>query len=122
MPTVLIPEQELVDQLQQIAVDKATSMAAMLGQAITEFLENYAVQKLQEETRAFEQLHPQLVEHYLGEYVAVHNGAVVDHDPDVRALHLRIRKRFVQTPILFRQVSKEVALPEFTVRSPKVLF
>src|SRR3712207_2081815 len=35
-------------------------------------------------------------EQYTGEYVAVRHGEVIDHDPDRRALYLRMRERFDQ--------------------------
>ncbi|MEA3397766.1 MAG: DUF5678 domain-containing protein [Chloroflexota bacterium] len=62
----------------------------------------------------------QLVAKYLGNYVAIHNGKVVDHDPDVRTLHLRIRRRYGRAPILLRQVTKDMEQPEMVFRSPKL--
>lgn len=37
---------------------------------------------------------------YHGEYVAVRNGEVVDHDPDRQTLYLRVRARFGRHPAL----------------------
>lgn len=54
---------------------------------------------------------------YLGQYVAVHDKKVVDHDADRRTLYLRIRARFPNTPVLL--VRAEARFPsEFTILSP----
>lgn len=37
---------------------------------------------------------------YEGEYVAVHNQTLVDHDQDESALHNRIRAKYGKTPVL----------------------
>lgn len=80
MTTIALNRVELVERLQQVATEEDTSPEALLDRAVTEFLETVAVKKLQDETDAFEAAHPQLIEQYLGEYVAIHNGIVVDHD------------------------------------------
>jgi hypothetical protein len=121
MNSLILNRSDLVERLQQVAIEEATSAEELLDRAVAEFLENVALQKLKDETLAFEQMHSQLVQQYLGEYVAVHNGAVVDHDVDARSLHLRIRARFGQMPILLRQITEDVELPELIVRSPKLV-
>ncbi len=117
---IVLQEKDLVEQLQQVADNQETSVEVLLNNAVAEFLENIALRKIQDETVAFERMHGQLVTQYLDEYVAVHNGMVVDHDADVRTLHLRMRAKFGQMPILLRQVTKDVNLPALVVRSPKL--
>ena len=46
------------------------------------------------ERAAFTALHPTLLTQYPGEYVAIHNGALVDHDKDGLTLSLRVHQRF----------------------------
>lgn len=53
---------------------------------------------------------------YQGEYVAVYNGEVVEHDPDERALYLRVRTRFAAAPILIMHANWD-AVPEFTIHT-----
>ncbi len=38
-------------------------------------------------------------ERYRGEYVALHQGKVIDHDPDQRALYIRIRECYGHAPV-----------------------
>jgi hypothetical protein len=65
-------------------------------------------------------MHNQLVTQYLDQYVAIHNGELIDHDADLLALRRRIRKRFGRMPILLRQVAPDGKLPEIVVRSPRI--
>jgi hypothetical protein len=53
---------------------------------------------------------------YQGQYVAVYQREVVDHDPERRALYLRVRKRFGPTPVLLVPADWD-AVPEFTIHS-----
>jgi len=55
---------------------------------------------------------------YQGEFVAVRDGSVVDHDPDHRSLYLRVRERFGQQPIPILRASQS-ALREFSFRSTR---
>ncbi|MEZ4862658.1 MAG: DUF5678 domain-containing protein [Caldilineaceae bacterium] len=121
MTTITLNRVDLVEQLQQVASAEDMSAEELLDKAVIEFLEKVAVQKLQDETAAFEKMHAQLVEKYLGEYVAVHNGIIVDHDAEARTLYLRIRAKLGQMPILLRQVTEDAQLADIVVRSPKLV-
>lgn len=70
------------------------------------------------EVRAFERLHPTLVELYLGHYVAVFKGDLVDHDTNPEALLMRIRGRYPNEIVLRRLVEKTV-IKEMVFRSPR---
>ena len=58
-------------------------------------------------------------ERYGGEYVAVSGGEVVDHDPDQRALYLRVRGRYGRQPVLMVRADWN-APPNFTLHSPRL--
>lgn len=53
---------------------------------------------------AYLRLHPQLVETYLGRFVAIHQGKLVDHDPDPVALLRRVRSQYPGQVVLRRKV------------------
>jgi hypothetical protein len=74
---------------------------------------------LEDEINAYRLLHTSLVGQYLGQHVAIHSGALVDHDADFVALHKRIRERFGRKPVLLRRVEVE---PErvLVFRSPRL--
>ena len=76
-------------------------------------------EKIRAEAEAFRSMHAKLAEKYLGQYVAIHNREIVDHDEDFQVLHTRIRQRFGSQPVLLRLVEAE---PErvLTFRSPRL--
>jgi len=54
---------------------------------------------------------------YRGEFVAVHDQQVIDHDPDQRSLYLRVRERLGHRPVLI--VHADWAEPPvYTFHSP----
>jgi hypothetical protein len=120
MDTLTLQRRETVDRLEQIATEQGTAAEELLDVAVREFLDKVAHQKIRAESAAFREMHAQLVAKYPGEYVAIHNGKVVDHDPDVRTLHLRVRQRYGRLPILLRQVTEKVEQRDLVFRSPKL--
>ena len=75
------------------------------------------IHKLEIERDAFLRQHPSLLAQYRGEYVAMHEQRVIDHDPDIRTLHLRVFDRLGRTPVLLKQVTDEPER-ELVFRSP----
>jgi hypothetical protein len=71
-----------------------------------------------QEEAAFYRLHPELWQTYPGQYVAIHNEEVVDHDADQVALYLRIKARYPGQFVWIAPV-KETAVEEYVVRSPR---
>jgi hypothetical protein len=57
--------------------------------------------------------------HYAADYVAVRHGAVVDQDPDQRALYLRVRARYGRAPVLIVPATWDQP-PVLTFRSPRL--
>jgi len=62
------------------------------------------IDALADEKTAYEQLRPELLITHRGQWVAIHNGFVVDSDPDQRALVKRIYRQTTQRPIYFVEV------------------
>ena len=59
------------------------------------------------EKRTFWALRERLLDQYEGEYVAIHQGRVVDHDTDKIKLGLRVYQRFGYRPIYVQLVSRQ---------------
>lgn len=76
-------------------------------------------QQIHRESEHFIRQHAILLRDYKGEYVAMHEGLVIDHDPDKRALASRIREKWHATPILIRLVTGQ-PYREVVIRSPRV--
>jgi hypothetical protein len=59
------------------------------------------------------------LQQYLGEYVAFHQGELVDRDPDRRALSRRIRTNYPGQIVLIRQVTAQ-PVPPLRLGSPRL--
>ncbi len=75
--------------------------------------------KIHAEARSWRSLPPAVQRSYGNDFVAVHNGQVVDHDGDLLTLYLRMRTRFGDVPILITPASAS-SPREFQVLSPRV--
>ncbi len=108
---------ELQDTLEQVAKQQASTVNDLVNQAVKNYLLQQQREKLDHEIAAFERLHTQLKQLYLGRWVAVHQGELVDHDKDIAALYQRVRAKYGRTSVLIRQVT-EVPIEEATIRAP----
>jgi len=72
-----------------------------------------------EQTAVFEEQYSELVKEYSGQYVAFHQGKLVDHDSNHRELSRRVRATFPDEIVLIRQVTER---PEGLLRlgSPRL--
>ena len=64
--------------------------------------------------------HETLREHYAGHYVAMRDGKVLDHDPDIATLYHRIHQQYGDAPILIAPVT-EHPMPIYEMRSPRLV-
>jgi len=55
----------------------------------------------------YHQRHAELKAQYLGQYIAMHEGQVVDHDADFPTLRQRIRQQFENTPVMITLVEED---------------
>jgi hypothetical protein len=110
---------DLADQVHRITRSEGATVEDFVNQAVRERLEQLEDQKLKAEVQAFEGMHPQLVKKYLGQFVAVHEGQVVDADADFEALFLRLQESLGDVPVLIRPVSVEPTL-ELRAPSPRL--
>jgi hypothetical protein len=59
------------------------------------------------EKKAFWAMREQLLDQYEGQYVAVHQGRIIDHDSDKLRLGLRVYQQFGYRPIYAQLVSRQ---------------
>jgi hypothetical protein len=105
-------QEVLVDSLVLNEDNRQTSGASPEDEALEEVM--------WQERKAFEQLHPQLVKRYLGKYVAVMGGEVIDFDADQVALYKRIRQRYPDRFVLIAPVTEQ-PYEEYVFRSPRLI-
>ncbi len=75
---------------------------------------------IEQESDAFKRLHPELLKTMPGEFAAIYQGQLVDHDVDQMVLFQRIETAYPGQPVLIRQVRPEVE-QTIMVRSPRVV-
>ena len=113
-----IPEQTL-SSLHQVADRLGESAEILADRAIHQFLRQIAERKVAQEEEYFQGQHTQLLQSYQGQYIAMHDGQVIDSDVDELALYMRIRQQYPLIGILIKKVT---VTPEdiWIIRSPRV--
>lgn len=105
-PTVVeLKEPALVQQVTQLATSQRRQPEDLVAVAVRDYLEGLEEMAIHKETEAFWQQHEELVTLYTGQYVAMRQGVVIDHDSDVSYLEKRVRDRFGLLPVLIAPVT-----------------
>lgn len=112
MPTVAV-EPELYRRVEKAAQEFKLNVDSILADAVRRYLWELDRRKISEESARYRQQHAELVTRYLGEYIAMRDGQVVDHDADFQVLRQRVRQRFADAPVMMTLV-EPVAEPVLT--------
>lgn len=113
----IVVRSDLRESLEQDAAQESRSVSEVVNDAIERYLRERQRAKLDREIAAYETLHGKLKQKYLGQWVAVHDQQLVDHDADGSALYRRIRAKYGRTAVLIRQVTAQPA-EEVWMRTP----
>ena len=113
----IVLRRDLQEVLERDAELQSKTLSDLVNEAVARYLRDREREKIARETEAYERMHPRLVPELLGQWVAVHEGGIVDRDPDVSALLGRVRATFGRLPILIRQVSEQ-PVEEIRWRTP----
>lgn len=121
-------------RLEQMAVKRHVAVKDVLEEAVEFYLTHAPEEEYDEEFEIWEQTQQRLIavemQHYLrqhqhllaryrGQYIAMHQGEVIDHDIDEVALSRRVRIRYGDTTILITPVLPD-PIQKITVRSPRL--
>jgi len=109
---------DIAEQIDRLAGETQTSTEVFVDRALRSYLAQFDREKIRTEMKAFEQLRGTLLAQFQGEYVAIHEGQVIDHDPHLRTLHLRVFARLGHTVVLLKRVTDEPER-ELVFRSPR---
>ena len=110
METIRV-ESELYKRVEKVAQEQNASIDDLLSQAIRYYLWDLERRSVSEETELYQKRHQELKPEYLGQYIAMRNGQVVDHDRDFQTLRQRVRKRFGRTPVMITLVEEKAETP-----------
>lgn len=109
--TLTLPD-EVYEQIQQTADADQRSIADVLTDTIVQATPVFSVDPrrpaMLREQEAYRSLHSDLLKKYEGDFVAVYQGVVIDHDADGLALSMRVRQQQPGAVILIRQVLPQV--------------
>ncbi len=105
------PVEDIIAEVLDEALPPAASSSALKA-------ENDAA--MAREMKAYEALHPTLKADYLGQYVAIREGRLIDHDADPAALYARIVAGYPEEFVWIAPV-EEQPLTTLLVRSPRVV-
>ncbi len=103
----IILRSDLHETLEQDAKREARSVSEIVNEAIERYLHERQIAKLDAEIATYEMMYPELRQKHLGQWVAVHEQKLVDHDSDRAALYKRVRATYGRTAILIRQVTEQ---------------
>ncbi len=115
--TTVVLRPELSETLQSDARGSNKTLTELVNEVVERYLHMRQQEKLDQEIAAYTALHPHLLTTYPGQWVAIHNQNVVDHDVDGAVLYRRIRIKYGRTSVLIRQI-KAHPVDEIWVRTP----
>ena len=105
-------------ELIPIAEQEDKEIEDLVSEALRQYLWEAKERKIDREMEAYRAMHAELKQRFLGEYVAIHNGELVDHDAGRRALSRRVRQKYENVAVLITPVEEEPER-EFLMLSPR---
>ena len=108
-----------LEQVQRIARWQRVTADELTTRTLSSYLDRLEWEKLEAEMVAFQAQLPVLLAAYADQYVAMHEGGVIDHDTDLRTLHGRVYAKMGAVPILLQKVTS-APTPDILVRSPRL--
>jgi Arc/MetJ family transcription regulator len=107
----LVIEPQLYSRVEQAADEHKIGIDRILTDALRRYLWELDRRKISEESQAYQERHAELKAQYLGQYIAMHGGQVVDHDLDVTVLRQRVRQCFGRKPVMVTLVEEVAERP-----------
>ena len=107
----LVIEPQLYSRVEQAADEHKIGVDRILTDALRRYLWELDRRKISEESQAYQQRHAELKAQYLGQYIAMHNGEVVDHDMDVTVLRQRVHQQLGRRPVMITLVEEVAERP-----------
>ena len=128
MPLTVTLSTRISERVQKFAQQHDEELIAVVERILDEALpESFEDQTARDEVepdaadlemQAYIELHPTLKEAFLGQYVAIYQGKLIDHDMDRRALYTRIVTKYPNDFVWLSKVEAE-PLRTLVFRSPR---
>jgi hypothetical protein len=98
---------ELFRPLEQLAAEHGKSVESIVEELIVDYLREQRHQFLLQEMARFRAQHAELHGRYEGQFIAMRDGRVLDHDIDGGILYKRIREKHGEIPVLIVAVNEQ---------------
>ncbi len=98
----------MLDEIRTFDGMENGSLTAVVEEALRPYLNHLRQQKIDRERRYYETCHPVPVQSYLGQYVAIHEEAVVDSGPDGHELARQMRQKYGRIPHAIIRIGNRV--------------
>lgn len=128
----------LYDRVQRLAQRRQQAIPELIAEALdfaeeNRFMDEFASaatfdteiddwsepdEAVEREMQAYLAMHPQLKRQFLGKYVAIYDGQLIDMDDNFEDLYTRIDAKFPEEFVWLTPVEEE-AIPTIVVRSPR---
>jgi hypothetical protein len=95
---------DLGEALAEDARHSKHDVTDMVNEAIEVYLRDRQRRKIDQEIEAYIEMHADLWKQIPEQWVAIHNGELVDQDIDRVALHRRVHSQYRRIAVLIRQV------------------
>jgi hypothetical protein len=119
--SVIEVDPTLIQEIRAYSNAENDDLRSVVEDALRQHLFRLRQQKIDQECDAYQRNYPQIAGKYLGQFVAVHNGEVIDADNNGVVLSKRIREKFGRVPIAIIQVRETPEWPVIRVRSPRLV-
>lgn len=113
-------DSDLMNEIRIYGGPENGNLTAVIEDILRQHLFRLRQKKFDQECDSYEKNHPQIVEKYLGRYVAIHHGEVIDADEDGSVLSKRVREKFGRTPIAIIHVQDSPEWPVLRIRRPRL--
>ena len=102
-----VPE-EVYRQVEELAITMECDITDVLLETVTRTISPFPVDPdrsvMNQNVETYKELHAELVMTHLGQFVAICDGRLVDHDPDPVSHLQRVRTRYPEKVVLRRKV------------------
>ncbi len=118
--SVIEVDSTLIQEIGSYSNGENGDLTAVIEDILRQHLFRLRQQKFDQECEYYEKNHSQIVEQYLGRYVAIHQGKIIDADEDGTVLSKRVRQKWGRTPIAIIHVRETPDWPVLQIRRPRL--
>lgn len=114
MVSVQLREPHLINEVEQAALHEGRSPEDLLQEAVRKYLASYRQKRILAESKVWYQLPADVRNQFVGLFVALYNGEIVDSDKERISLYERIREKYGRQPVLLVE-GGDHPMPEYRI-------